>query len=131
MSPATTAARRSTAGPRKTTRMSSVHSGWRGETSVDPTTNLALSSNGTEQNTTRLGVGQLVSTFGSNVVNELRGQVARETRPRLSNSEIPNLVTSFANIGAAGSATFSETRYRAHAPVVSHSSFSSDGPPPE
>ncbi len=91
----------------------------RGETSVDPTTNLALTSNGTEQNTTRLGVGQLVSTFGSSVVNELRGQIARETRPRLSNSEVPNLVTSFANIGAAGSATSSflpneehDTRYQ-------------------
>lgn len=91
----------------------------RGETSVDPTTNLALTSNGTEQNTTRLGVGQLVSTFGSSTVNELRGQIARETRPRLSNSEIPNLVNSFANIGAAGSSTSSflpneehDTRYQ-------------------
>lgn len=79
----------------------------RGETSVDPTTNQALSSNGTEQNSTRIFVTQLVSTLGSNVVNELRTQVARETRPRLSNSEVPNVVTSFAVYGAAGSATSS------------------------
>ncbi|HEX8720876.1 MAG TPA: TonB-dependent receptor [Pyrinomonadaceae bacterium] len=79
----------------------------RGETSVDPTTNVALSANGIEQNTTRIGVGQLITTFGSSTVNELRGQIARETRPRLSNSEIPNVVTSFAVFGAAGSATSS------------------------
>jgi hypothetical protein len=79
----------------------------RGETSVDPTTNQALSSNGTEQNTTRIFVSQLVSSFGSSVVNELRTQVARETRPRLSNSEVPNVVTSFAVFGAAGAATSS------------------------
>ncbi|HEX8146288.1 MAG TPA: carboxypeptidase regulatory-like domain-containing protein [Pyrinomonadaceae bacterium] len=79
----------------------------RGETSVDPTTNQALSSNGTEQNTTRIFVSQLVSSLGSSVVNELRTQVARETRPRLSNSAVPNVVTSFAVYGAAGSATSS------------------------
>jgi hypothetical protein len=91
----------------------------RGETAVDPTTNSALSSNGTEQNTTRILVGQLVSTFTSSTVNELRFQYARETRPRLSNSEVPNFVTSFGSFGAAGSSTSSflpneehDTRYQ-------------------
>ena len=91
----------------------------RGETAVDPTTNSALSSNGTEQNTTRILVGQLVSTLTSSTVNELRFQYARETRPRLSNSEVPNFVTSFGSFGAAGSGTSSflpneehDTRYQ-------------------
>jgi len=91
----------------------------RGETAVDPTTNSALSSNGTEQNTTRILVGQLVSTLTSSTVNELRFQYARETRPRLSNSEVPNFVTSFGSFGAAGSSTSSflpneehDTRYQ-------------------
>lgn len=91
----------------------------RGETAVDPTTNSALSSNGTEQNTTRILVGQLVSTLSSSTVNELRFQYARETRPRLSNSEVPNFVTSFGSFGAAGSSTSSflpneehDTRYQ-------------------
>src|SRR4030095_16100583 len=56
----------------------------RGETAIDPTTNSALSSNGTEQNTTRILVGQLVSNFASNMVNEVRFQYARETSTRLS-----------------------------------------------
>jgi len=91
----------------------------RGETAVDPTTNSALSSNGTEKNTTRILVAQLVSNLSSNTVNELRFQYARETRPRLSNSEVPNFVTSFGSFGAAGSGTSSflpneehDTRYQ-------------------
>ena len=91
----------------------------RGETAIDPTTNSALSSNGTEQNTTRILVGQLVSNFASNMVNEVRFQYARETRPRLSNSTVPNFVTSFGSYGAAGSSTSSflpneehDTRYQ-------------------
>ncbi|HEY6047355.1 MAG TPA: TonB-dependent receptor [Pyrinomonadaceae bacterium] len=91
----------------------------RGETVNDPTTNLALSSNGTEQNTTRIFVAQLISNFGSSTVNEMRFQYARETRPRLSNSAVPNFVTSFGGFGAAGSATSSflpneehDTRYQ-------------------
>src|SRR5262249_34490865 len=91
----------------------------RGETAIDPTTNSALSSNGTEQNTTRIFVGQLVSNFGVATVNELRFQYARETRPRLSNSTLPNFVSSFGSFGAAGSSTSSflpneelDTRYQ-------------------
>ena len=91
----------------------------RGETAIDPTTNSALSSNGTEQNTTRIFVGQLISNFGVTTVNELRFQYARETRPRLSNSTLPNFVSSFGSFGAAGSSTSSflpneehDTRYQ-------------------
>jgi hypothetical protein len=100
-------------------RNNALNAASRGETAIDPTTNSALSSNGTEQNTTRIFVGQLVDNFGSNVVNEMRFQYARETRPRLSNSEVPNFVTSFGSFGAAGASTSSflpneehDTRYQ-------------------
>jgi hypothetical protein len=72
----------------------------RGETSLDPTTNQALSTNGNEQNKTKILVGQLVSNFGTRVVNEFRGQWAREDRPRFSNSETPQILTGFATYGA-------------------------------
>jgi hypothetical protein len=88
-------------------RNNALNAASRGETAIDPTTNSALSSNGTEQNTTRILVGQLVSTLSSNAVNELRLQYARETRPRLSNSVVPNFVSSFGSYGAAGASTSS------------------------
>ncbi|MFN2529962.1 MAG: TonB-dependent receptor domain-containing protein [Pyrinomonadaceae bacterium] len=100
-------------------RNNALNAASRGETAIDPTTNSALSSNGTEQNTTRILVAQLVDNFGPTIVNEMRFQYARETRPRLSNSEVPNFVTSFGSFGAAGSSTSSflpneehDTRYQ-------------------
>jgi hypothetical protein len=91
----------------------------RGETSVDPTTRQALSANGTEQDKTKILVAQLVSNFGANVVNEMRFQAAREDRPRLSNSVVPQVVTGFASLGTGGSDTSSflpnyeyDTRYQ-------------------
>ncbi|HEV2883408.1 MAG TPA: carboxypeptidase regulatory-like domain-containing protein [Pyrinomonadaceae bacterium] len=86
----------------------------RGETSVDPTTNQALSTNGTEQNKTRILVGQLVSNFGSDKINELRFQYAREDRPRFSNSEIPQILTGFSVTGATAflPTTQFDTRYQ-------------------
>src|SRR6185503_6380098 len=79
----------------------------RGETAIDPTTNQALSSNGTEKNSTRIFVAQLISNFASTTVNEMRFQFAREKRPRLSNSTVPNFVTSIGVYGAAGASTSS------------------------
>ncbi|HEX8456109.1 MAG TPA: carboxypeptidase regulatory-like domain-containing protein [Pyrinomonadaceae bacterium] len=86
----------------------------RGETSLDPTTTQALSTNGTEKNQTKIAVGQLVSTFGSNAVNELRFQAAREDRPRISNSNLPQILTSFATFGATNflPTTQYDTRYQ-------------------
>lgn len=86
----------------------------RGETSLDPTTTQALSTNGTEENKTRILVGQLVSNFTSNTVNELRFQYAREDRPRFSNSELPQILTSFATFGATAflPTTQYDTRYQ-------------------
>jgi hypothetical protein len=86
----------------------------RGETSLDPTTTQALSTNGTEKNSTKIGVAQLVSNFGSNTVNELRVQTAREDRPRISNSTEPQIFTSFATVGATAflPTTQYDTRYQ-------------------
>jgi hypothetical protein len=86
----------------------------RGETSLDPTTTQSLTTNGTEKNKTRIGVAQLVSTFGSNAVNELRLQAAREDRPRISNSNLPQIATSFATFGATNflPTTQYDTRYQ-------------------
>ncbi|MCA1601223.1 MAG: carboxypeptidase regulatory-like domain-containing protein [Acidobacteria bacterium] len=86
----------------------------RGETSLDPTTTQALSTNGTEKNKTRIGVGQVVSNFTPNTVNELRLQFAREDRPRISNSELPQIATSFATFGATNflPTTQYDTRYQ-------------------
>jgi hypothetical protein len=72
----------------------------RGETSLDPTTNQALSTNGTEKNENKIFVAQLISTLSPSSINELRFQFAREDRPRESNSEIPQLLTTFGTIGA-------------------------------
>jgi hypothetical protein len=86
----------------------------RGETSLDPTTTQALSTNGTEQNKTRIGVAQLVSNFTPKTVNELRLQYAREDRPRFSNSELPQIFTGFATFGATNflPTTQFDTRYQ-------------------
>jgi len=100
-------------------RNNALNAASRGETSVDPTTRQALSTNGTEQDKTKILVAQLVSNFGSTVVNELRFQAAREDRPRISNSLLPQILTSFATFGAGGSDTSSflpnyeyDTRYQ-------------------
>jgi hypothetical protein len=100
-------------------RNNALNAASRGETAVDPTTRQAISTNGTEQDKTKIVVGQLVSNFGSNVINELRFQFAREDRPRLSNSEVPQIVTSFSTYGAGGADTSSflpnyeyDTRYQ-------------------
>lgn len=86
----------------------------RGETSLDPTTSQALSTNGDEKNNTKILVGQLVSNFGSNTVNELRVQYAREDRPRISNSAIPQILTGFSTYGATAflPTTQFDTRYQ-------------------
>jgi len=100
-------------------RNNALNAASRGETSVDPTTRQALSTNGTEQDKTKILVAQLVSNFGSSVVNEFRFQAAREDRPRISNSVLPQILTSFATFGAGGSDTSSflpnyeyDTRYQ-------------------
>jgi hypothetical protein len=79
-----------------------------GETALDPSTNNALSSNGFEKNRTKIFVGQWVSSFTPTLINDLRVQVAREDRPRESNSFIPNVFFG-ANFGQYGARNFLPT----------------------
>jgi hypothetical protein len=73
---------------------------------LEPTTISALSNNGTEKDGTNTVVGQFASFFRTNLVNELRGQYSRETRPRLANSAQPTVETS---IGRFGTVSFLPT----------------------
>ncbi len=77
-----------------------------GETSFDPTTNNALSTNGTEGNRNQSIVAQFVSNFGASTLNEARFQFANEKRPRIANELIPNVAT---GIGTFGTRSFLPT----------------------
>lgn len=66
---------------------------------VLPTTNRAVSNDGTEQNNTNTFIGQWTWVVSPSLLNEFRGQFSREERPRLANSTAPNLQTSFGNTG--------------------------------
>jgi hypothetical protein len=86
----------------------------RGETAVDPTTNQSLSTNGTEKNRNNIFVAQLFSNLNSNTINEARFQYAKETRPRISNSEVPQIFTAWGTYGATAflPTTQFDTRYQ-------------------
>jgi hypothetical protein len=88
-------------------RNNAINAASRGETSADPTTRQSLSTNGTEQDRTRILVAQLISSFNPNYLNEFRFQYAREERPRLSNSTVPQILNSFSTYGAGGADTSS------------------------
>jgi hypothetical protein len=64
-----------------------------------PTTISALSSNGSELDSTNSVVGQFTSFFSNSVVNEFRGQWVREERPRPANSIQTLLSTGVGNVG--------------------------------
>ncbi len=66
----------------------------------DPTTNRALSNNGTEKNNTNTIAGQFNNFFGPTLSNELRAQYSREERPRTANSTNPNVNSAIGSIGA-------------------------------
>lgn len=66
----------------------------------DPTTNRALSNNGTEKNNTNTVAGQLSTFFTSVLSNELRVQYSREERPRTANSTNSNVNSAIGSIGA-------------------------------
>ena len=86
----------------------------RGETSLDPTTSQALSTNGTEKNRNNIVVAQFNTTFSAKVINEGRFQFAREDRPRISNSALPQVQASFGTLGATAflPTTQYDTRYQ-------------------
>jgi hypothetical protein len=75
-------------------------------TSLTPTTNSALSNNGTEGDDSNTFVGQLTSFLTPTVVNELRAQYSKENRPRLANELSPELR---ANYGLFGTVNFLPT----------------------
>ena len=77
-----------------------------GETALDPTTINSVSTNGTEENKNYIFVGSLTSNISANVVNEFRGQFAKEFRPRTPNEIIANINTS---IGVYGTRNFLPT----------------------
>ncbi len=66
---------------------------------IFPTTNRAVSNDGTEKDRNHTVVGQWTSFFTDTIVNEMRGQYSRERRPRLANSTIPNIAVNFGNTG--------------------------------
>ena len=77
-----------------------------GETALDPTTTSSLSTNGTEEDRNHIVVGQMITTFSANLINEVRGQYARETRPRTPNDLLAGINTS---IGVFGTRNFLPT----------------------
>ena len=79
-----------------------------GETVLDPTTNSALSSNGTERNRNNIFVGQFISNLSATAINELRFQYAYEQRPREANELSPNVFFG-ANFAQYGSRNFLPT----------------------
>ncbi len=72
-----------------------------------PTVTAALSANGTELDSTRSVAGNLNSYLSSHLVNEFRGQYARETRPRINNASAPTFSNS--GVGSFGAVSFLPT----------------------
>src|SRR5258707_657213 len=68
-------------------------------TSLTPTTNSALSNNGTEGDNSNTVVGQLTSFVNSTTINEFRGQYSKENRPRLANEISPLIQAQYGNFG--------------------------------
>lgn len=85
-----------------------------GETTVDPTINKSLLTNGTEKNRNIAVVSQLISNLNANTINDFRFQFAREDRPRLSNAFIPLVGNTYGDIGTRSflPTTQFDTRYQ-------------------
>ena len=81
-------------------------------TSLQPTTNSALSNNGTEGNSQHTVVGQLTSFFSPTVINELRAQYSRENRPRTPNELSPLVGTIIGNFGTVSFLPTTQYDYR-------------------
>lgn len=64
-----------------------------------PNTVSALSNNGTEMNRSYTMIGQLTSFLKPTLINELRAQYSREVRPRLANTEAPNVTNAIGRFG--------------------------------
>ena len=81
-------------------------------TSLTPTTNSALSNNGTEGDNSNTFVGQLTSFVNSTTINEFRGQYSKENRPRLANEISPLIQASYGNFGTVNFLPTTESDYR-------------------
>jgi carboxypeptidase family protein len=81
-------------------------------TSLTPTTNSALSNNGTEGDNSHTVVGQLTSVLNSTTINEFRAQYSKETRPRLANEISPLIQASYGNFGTVNFLPTTESDYR-------------------
>jgi hypothetical protein len=81
-------------------------------TSLTPTTNSALSNNGTEGDNSNTFVGQLTTFFSSNTINEFRGQYSKENRPRLANELSPLIQAVYGNFGTVNFLPTTESDYR-------------------
>lgn len=81
-------------------------------TSLQPTTNSALSNNGTEGNSQHTIVGQLTSFISPTVINELRAQYSRENRPRTPNELSPLVGNTIGNYGTVSFLPTTQYDYR-------------------
>lgn len=81
-------------------------------TSLTPTTNSALSNNGTEGDNSNTVVGQLTSFLSSTTINEFRGQYSKENRPRLANELSPLIQAVYGNFGTVNFLPTTESDYR-------------------
>jgi hypothetical protein len=81
-------------------------------TSLTPTTNSALSNNGTEGDNSNTFVGQLTSFLTPTTINEFRGQYSKENRPRLANEISPLIQASYGNFGTVNFLPTTESDYR-------------------
>jgi hypothetical protein len=70
-----------------------------GETSLNPTTDNAVSNDGIEGSRTYTYVGQWTSFINDTFTNEFRGQFSKGERPRLANSAIPNVESNLLDFG--------------------------------
>ena len=81
-------------------------------TSLTPTTNSALSNNGTEGDNSNSLVGQLTSFLSPTTINEFRGQYSKENRPRLANELSPLIQAVYGNFGTVNFLPTTESDYR-------------------
>lgn len=90
------------------TALNSVTAG----TSLTPTTNSALSNNGTEGDNSNTVVGQLTTFVSSTSINELRAQYSKENRPRLANELSPEIRANYGIFGTVNFLPTTESDYR-------------------
>jgi hypothetical protein len=79
---------------------------------ITPNVTNALSNNGTEQDRSHTFNAQVVSLLSPTLTNEFRGQYSKEIRPRLANSQTPNVTTTVGQFGAVSFLPTTQDDYR-------------------